>query len=80
MAEILKAYPKDGKMLVTVRGFKPTPRTRLINCTEDEFYLWRASGMFIQDAMPNTSADDREFLISGTTPEEWEEMFGDKDD
>jgi hypothetical protein len=31
----------------------------------------------IQDVFPHLSADDREFLISGTTPEEWDELFGD---
>jgi hypothetical protein len=30
--------------------------------------------------MPNLSADDREFLMTGTTPEEWDEMFGDDED
>jgi hypothetical protein len=35
---------------------------------------------FAQDAFPNLSADDREFLISGTTPEEWDELFGDWED
>jgi len=33
-------------------------------------------GDLIQDAMPNTSADDREFLISGISPEGWKEQFG----
>lgn len=32
------------------------------------------SGVFVQDAFPNLSTDDREFIISGTTPEEWEKM------
>lgn len=32
-------------------------------------------GMNIQDAFPNMSKDDREFLISGITPEEWNKLF-----
>lgn len=36
----------------------------------------RKGGMYIQDAYPNLTADEREFLISGATSEEWEKMFG----
>ncbi len=31
---------------------------------------------FIQDAFPELSADDREFLLTGITPEEWDRAFG----
>ena len=30
----------------------------------------------IQDCFPQLNAGQREFLISGITPEEWDEMFG----
>lgn len=29
----------------------------------------------IQDVFPNMSASDREFMISGTTDEEWDSIF-----
>jgi len=35
----------------------------------------RKEGMLIQDAYPNLTADQREFLISGVTPEEWDKFF-----
>lgn len=36
------------------------------------------NGAIIQSpgALPHASADDREFLMTGTTPTEWEAMFG----
>jgi len=40
---------------------------------------WRA-GTLIQVAMPNLNADQREFLISGTTPAEWDAMFSGGED
>lgn len=43
--------------------------------TEAQVNLWKA-GTLIQNAFPNLSTDEREFLISGTTKEEWEEAFG----
>lgn len=36
----------------------------------------RAGGMLIQDAYPTLSADQREFLLTGAVPEEWDEYFG----
>lgn len=35
------------------------------------------NGDKVTDFAPNMSADEREFLITGTTPGEWNEMFAD---
>ena len=37
-------------------------------------------GAYIQDAFPNLSADDREFLMSGISPGGWKRTYGDEDD
>ena len=42
--------------------------------TQEAMDKWM-DGMLIQEAMPMISADDREFLMTGITPEEWEETF-----
>lgn len=44
-------------------------------CTQEQIDAWR-NGQLIQDAMPQLDAQQREFLISGSTPEEWDEVFG----
>jgi len=46
-----------------------------VPCTQAQLDRWN-SGILIQNAMPNVPAPLREFLISGTTPDDWEEMFG----
>lgn len=51
--------------------------TRDISVTQAQLDAWR-NGQLIQQAMPNLSADDREFLMTGITPEEWDEVFGDE--
>lgn len=48
---------------------------REIDVTPEQLKAWR-EGALIQDAMPHLSADDREYLISGATPEEWDRAFG----
>ena len=35
-----------------------------------------AQGALLQNAFPNLSADEREFLKTGITAEEWEALFG----
>ncbi len=49
--------------------------TRNINVSKFAMREWRG-GALIQDAMPNISADEREFIMTGITPEEWEAEFG----
>lgn len=50
--------------------------TRDIPVTEEQLEQWR-KGKHIQWVLPHLSADDREFLLTGSTPEEWEELKGD---
>lgn len=52
-----------------------TTNTREIEVTFQQLTAWK-NGLVIQRAMPNLSADDREFIMTGITPEEWEETFG----
>ena len=33
----------------------------------------------VQDAFPDLGDDDREFLLTGVTPEEWDELLGTED-
>lgn len=50
-----------------------------LDVTEDQIRRWRG-GELIQNVMPKLSAEQREFLISGTMPDEWDEMMQDRDD
>lgn len=52
--------------------------TRWIDVDEGEYLRWSSGETgFIQDVFPHLSDDDREFLLTGVTPEEWDEMFAD---
>jgi hypothetical protein len=37
--------------------------------------MWEG-GELIQNVMPELSPEEREFLISGITPKEWDEYYG----
>lgn len=42
--------------------------------TLEQYHRWR-SGDLIQNAFPNLTADQREFLKTGTYPGEWDVYF-----
>jgi hypothetical protein len=35
-----------------------------------------AGARFIQDILPDHSPEEREFILTGTTPSEWHQLFG----
>lgn len=50
-----------------------------LDVTEDQFAQFHGGGALVQDAFPHLSAADREFILTGVTPEEWEAEFGSPD-
>jgi len=63
--KVVKKSPFSGKV-----------HTREIPAKPEDYAKWQFDGVPIQNAMPYLSADDREFLMTGITPEEWEKSFG----
>ena len=49
-------------------------RTMDLPITEEQLREWKR-GALIQDAMPNLTPDQREFLLTGMLPGEYEELF-----
>ena len=63
---------------------KSTTISKLCSVTGEKFSVtvrdadlaaWK-NGMLIQNAMPDLSADEREFVMTRITPAEWERMWG----
>tara|TARA_X000001388_G_C2217553_1_gene117870 strand:- start:614 stop:769 length:156 start_codon:yes stop_codon:yes gene_type:complete len=48
-----------------------------LDITETQFQAW-IDGTLAQDAMPHLTDEEREFLISGITPKEWADEFGEE--
>ena len=55
--------------------FTGVERTLDLPITEEQLSAWK-DGTLIQDAMPKLSADEREFIMTGVTAEEWDNEFG----
>ena len=43
--------------------------------TREQLAAW-VDGELIQNAMPHLNADQREFVMTGITPDEWQAAFG----
>jgi hypothetical protein len=62
-------------MLITKKSIlSGIERTLDIPVTQEELDKWN-SGMLIQEAMPNLSPDQREFILTGIVSDEWDSTF-----
>lgn len=62
--KITRVSPADG-----------VERTLEIAVTPEQYAVWESGVLPIQDAMPDATADEREFILTGTTAEQWDELF-----
>jgi hypothetical protein len=73
MVQITRESILDGKT-----------RTIEIPLTESEFsiacYRWAEGDLLIQDAFPTLTPSQREFIKSGITDEQWQDLFGSYDE
>ena len=58
-----------------VSPFSNKKTTLEIDVTARQIASWE-KGELIQDAMPNLTPDEREFIKTGVTPDEWDDIFG----
>lgn len=53
-------------------------RTKNIDVTMNQLQKW-SEGANIQDVMGNLTEDEREFIMTGITAEEWNDTFGEEE-
>ena len=80
MSKTIAHTDSDPNYVNVTRVSKISGRTHTmrIKISPKEFrrgYNLAESGMYIQDAFPTLSIDEREFIKTGITPEEWEKVF-----
>lgn len=65
-------------MLVTRKSmFTGIERTLDLNITLEQVDAYN-KGALIQNAFPNLTADEREFIMTGVTADEWDNAFGEE--
>ena len=45
----------------------------------EKYRIWTSEIHLIQDVFPELNDDEKEFIISGTTKEEWDDLFGEEE-
>ena len=67
---------KPKKLKITRRDpLTSKTNTMEIGVTQDQLDAWK-HGMLIQDAMPQLTPDEREFIMTGITKDSWSQMVG----
>ena len=61
--------------ITRVSPFSNKKTTLEIAVTAKQIASWE-KGELIQDAMPNFTPAEREFIKMGITPDEWDDIFG----
>ena len=75
----VKPNGRQDVEVTAISSFTGKERSRVMEMTAADWRAWSKECVLIQQAFPYLSADDREFLMTGCTPEEWEELFGKED-
>ena len=57
--------------IIRVSVFTGITRERDIDITEDQLERWK-KGELIQNVVPHLNEEDREFILTGITEEEWD--------
>ena len=62
-----------------ISPFSGITHTMDLDVTVNQLISWE-KGELIHNVFPHLTPDEREFIKTGITPEEWDKYFGDLDD
>ena len=68
--------------MMLIKRFNPIKNKEVemeLDITPVQYAMWE-DGMLVQDAFPNLTPDEREFILTGLLPSEWEELLGKKEE
>ena len=76
MAFKLNNLEKKKMLIHKVSPISSKLNSMEIDVTCSQIYDWEVEGMLIQQAMPNLTSRERDFISIGIGPQEWDDMFG----
>ena len=62
-------------LIIRTSPFSGNTNSMEIEVTLEQLRSWQVDGVLIQNAMPHLTPDEREFIKTGITPEEWDSAF-----
>ena len=54
--------------------------TKTLDISQAQYDDWDVEGVLIQDAMPDLSTSEREWIMTGIHEVEWSNVFGDENE
>ncbi len=74
-ADNLCTYTEDSIYYIFTGSCIQTKKKYSVRVPKAELYAYRQGIQHIQDAMPSVSPGDREFLMTGISPEGFKQIF-----
>jgi len=68
--------------MITIMKYSPITKftsEMQVNCTEEQYADYKAGNGFIQDCLPQATVDQREFVMTGILPGEWDAIFANEE-
>jgi hypothetical protein len=59
-----------------ISGIKTTLELDITEEQLERFFNRKENGEYIQNIFPNLTPAEREFILTGISPKEWEQIFG----
>ena len=69
-----KGQNREKRKIRRISGFTGKTHDIVMEIDWEDYAAWE-NGMLIQNAFPYLTPDEREFLMTGITAEEWEKAF-----
>ena len=63
-------------LIMRISSLTDEAHERELDITPEQLYAYENFGVLLQDAFPNLTPAQREFIKTGITPEEWYDFFG----
>jgi hypothetical protein len=70
----------DGTRITRTSISSGKRNAMVLPVTREQVERWSSERSLVQNAFPNLNAEQREFLLSGMTPEEWNDTFPPEDE
>lgn len=71
----------DGRVNMTRRSvLSGRQNSMILDASDEQLNRYFNNNELIQNVFPNLNADEREFILTGSTPEEWNNAFPEEDE
>lgn len=66
---------REKKLFLRTSPVTGNENSMIMEIDSKDYVSWKEEGALIQNAMPYLTPDEREFLMTGCTPEDWDTLF-----